>query len=159
MDWARRTCLVEAILLSVALIGCGPPPQPRRTPESAPDPAMAAALNAAAESGQLQIFMTDQTSDGRTIKLRGLIRNPYPDTVEGVRVVFRIRSTPDPGSRELDRMQKILNTSIKSREQTALRWDVQTMYAGQGGMSGFSLQAFAIKRGGQELPLPPDWKE
>ena len=109
--------------------------------------------------GQLQVFATDQTTDGRNFKLRGLVRNPYLETVEGVRIVFEIRSTPDPSSRQLDRFQKVVDTTLAPGEQTALRWDIQTMYAGQGGYWGFSLEAFAIKRGGQPLPPPPDWKE
>ena len=52
-----------------------------------------------------------------------------------------------------------METKLAPGEQRALRWDIQTMYAGQGGFSGFEIAAFAIKRGTQPLPPPPDWKE
>ena len=52
-----------------------------------------------------------------------------------------------------------MEASIAGGGRTPLRWDVQTMYAGQSGRSGFSLQAYAIKRGGEDVPPPPGWKE
>jgi hypothetical protein len=108
--------------------------------------------------GQLQVFVTSQVTDGRNIKLRGLIRNPYPETVDGVRVIMRILSEPGPSARELDRTQKVFDERVPGGEKTVLSLDVQTMYAGISG-GGFQLLAFAIKRGDQVLPLPPDWKE
>ena len=111
-----------------------------------------------AEYGVLQVFVTDQLTDGRNIKIRGLIRNPYNETVEGVRLVLRILTIPGPEGRELDRFQRVLDTRIGPDEQTALRVDAQTMYAGQSGF-GFTLLAFGIRRGGHELPMPPQWRE
>jgi hypothetical protein len=152
---ARRAAALFALLAATTLPACGPPSE---------KPSPAAALPAEAdiplrEFGQLQVFITGQTTDGRNIKLRGLIRNPYADTVDGARLVFRMFTRVGPDATELDRMQKVIETRLGSGEQTALRWDVQSMYAGQSGVSGFALQAFAIKRGGEELPAPPDWKQ
>jgi len=129
-----------------------PPPDADLGPPSVE--ALAAPHN---EFGQLQIFITDQTSAGRTIMLRGLIRNPYPETVEGVRLVFRFLSTQSLDAKVLDQFQREYDTRLAGGAQTALRWDIQTMYAGAA-PAGFTLQAFAIKRGGQELPPPPGWK-
>jgi len=109
------------------------------------------------EFGQLQVFITGQMTDGRNIHLRGLIRNPYLEPIEGVRVLLQVLSAPSMQGRELDRIQKVLDVHLESGERTALRLDIQTMYAGASG-SGFRLQAFAITRGGQALPPPPDWK-
>ena len=111
------------------------------------------------EFGQLQIFSTGLTTDGRNIKVRGLIRNPYPEPVEGIRVVFLMLASPEDGARVLDRFQRLLDDRLASGEQTALRFDVQTMYAGMGGLNRFEIGAFAVKRGGQPLPPPPDWRE
>jgi hypothetical protein len=154
-SYARRAVVLFALLVATTLPGCGPPSE---------KPSPAAALPAEAdiplrEFGQLQVFVTGQTSDGRNIKLRGLIRNPYADTVEGARLVFRMFTRVGPDATELDRMQKVIETRLGSGEQTALRWDLQSMYAGQSGVSGFTVQAFAITRGGEELPAPPDWKQ
>jgi hypothetical protein len=112
-----------------------------------------------AEFGQLQVFTTSQTTDGRNIKLRGLVRNPYPEATQGVRLIYRVLTRPGPDGKELDRFQKVLDSKLSSGAQTPLSWDLQTMYAGQSGTWGFNLQAFAIQRGDRALPLPPDWKE
>ena len=112
-----------------------------------------------AEFGRLPVFITDQTTDGRNLRLRGLVFNPYAETVDGVRLILRILPSPDAGARELDRFHRETDDHIPSRGQTALRFDVQTMYAGQAGMWGFDLQAFAIKRGGKDLPPPPDARQ
>ncbi len=111
------------------------------------------------EFGQLQIFSPGLMTDGRNIKVRGRVRNPYPEPIEGIRVVFLMMASPENGVRVLDRFQEVLDDRLASGEQAPLRFDVQTMYAGMGGMNRFELLAFAIKRGGHDLPLPPDWKE
>lgn len=152
--WLCRSFTVLA--LAGAAVSCAPPQQPSpvdagaaTTPEAVPEP-----LNGL---GQLQVFVTGQMTDGRNIKLRGLIRNPYTDPVEGVRLIFRMLSAPDVHARELDRFQKVLGDRLDTGGQAAFSFDVQTMYAGASG-AGFLIQAFAVKRAGQDLPLPPDWK-
>ena len=112
-----------------------------------------------AELGQLQVFVTDQTTDGRNLHIRGLLRNPYPEAVNGVRVMFYILSAPSQEAKVLDRIQKELEIEIAGGEQAALRLDLQSMYAGQSGYWGFSLVAFAVKRLGADVPPPPDWKD
>lgn len=111
------------------------------------------------EFGELQIFSTGLMTDGRNLKVRGLIRNPYSEPIDGIRVIFRMLASPEDGAREVDRFQRVLDHRLAAGEQTALRFDVQTMYAGMGGMNRFELAAFAIARGGQALPPPPGWKE
>jgi len=153
MAFARRTYARALLFLAVCTLSCAP--AERSTP---PDPLPPIPPEVRA-SGQLAIFITDQTTDGRNLKLRGLVANPYDVPVDGVRLVFRIRSTVNPTSRTLDRFQKVMNLHLAPAARAPLSWDIQTMYAGQSGMSGFSLQAFAIKRGEETLPLPPEWRE
>jgi hypothetical protein len=110
-----------------------------------------------AQFGQLPVFVTDQTTDGRNVRLRGLVFNPYAEPVEGIRLIFRI--LPTAGSdHELDRFRKQTDNRIATGAHAPFRFDLQTMYAGQGGMWGFDLQAFAVKRGDKELPTPPNWR-
>jgi hypothetical protein len=146
---------VGTLVLAGWFCSCGPPP--RQSPSNGSLPAAEGSDMPLRGFGQLQVFITSQTTDGRNLKLRGLIRNPYLEPIEGVRLVFRILSAPSADARELDRMYKVLDDHLAGGEQTALRWDLQTMYAQGGG--GFQILAFAIKRGGQPLPAPPDWKE
>jgi hypothetical protein len=139
-------------------VSCAPPtaapPTPPEAAAASPDlPAVDPAL---AERGVLQIFVTDQLTDGRNLKIRGRIRNPYDQPVDGVRLVLRILSMPGPQGHELDRFQQVLEERVEGGAQIPLRLDVQTMY---GTFGGLTLQAFAIRRGGQTLPLPPEWKE
>jgi hypothetical protein len=144
----------------LALVGttsaCSPPPQAPPGTEAGPE---AAAVPLLSGLGELQVFTTGLLTDGRNVKLRGLIRNPYPETVEGVRLIFRMLAGPPEDARVLDRFQRVMEERLASGAQTALRFDAQTMYAGQGGLWWFDVQAFAIKRGNQLLPVPPDWKE
>jgi len=154
-----RVLRLHLLASSLLLLGvaCGPLQAHR------PEPGMESDERAVTdmplrELGQLQVFITGQMTDGRNIMLRGLVRNPYPETVDGVRVLFRMLSAPGAEGRELDRMQKVLDVKLASGEQTGLRWDIQTMYAGPAG-GGFQLLAFAVKRGDETLPPPPEWRE
>jgi len=150
----NRVFIRGLILLAIGTLSCAtvhPDGEPPAVPPM-PRNALLAAL------GQLPVFITDQTTDGRNIKLRGLVANPFPDPVDGVRVVFRMLAAPDDAARELDRFQKIMHVQLAAGARAPMSWDIQTMYAGVGG-SRFTLEAFAIKCGDQVLPLPPDWKE
>lgn len=111
-----------------------------------------------ADLGLLPVFITEQRSDGRMIQLRGLVGNPYPEPIDGVRVIVRILLAPRAESEEVDRYQKEYRTRIASGERAALRLDIRTPYARSEGTGGIFLQAFAIRRGDEYLPVPPDWR-
>jgi hypothetical protein len=146
-----------ALLASLVAISCAPPTAAPPTPPEAAAPHEQLAVDPVlAERGVLQIFVTDQLTDGRNLKIRGRIRNPYDQRVDGVRLVLRILSMPGSQGHELDRFQQVVDEPVAAGEQIPLRLDVQTMY---GSFGGLTLQAFAIRRGGQTLPLPPEWKE
>ena len=145
------------LLWSLVALSCGPPAaSPRTAPAAAPSGDLPTIDALLAEHGVLQVFVTDQLTDGRNLKIRGRIRNPYDQPVDGVRLVLRILSMPGPQGHELDRFQQVLDERFEGGAQIPLRLDVQTMY---GSFGGFVLQAFAIRRGGQSLPLPAEWKE
>ncbi len=108
------------------------------------------------ELGVLPIFVTDQTTDGRNVKLRGKIRNPYPEAIQGVRLMY-LDIAPGNPRRVLDTALRITDVDVGPGQETPLRWDIQTMYAGSAG-ARFELGAFAISRGGKALPLPPGWE-
>jgi len=150
---ARRDINRVLALLAVCTVACAPAP---RTPPPESFPPLPPEVKA---SGQLAVFITDQTTDGRNLKLRGLVANPYDLPIAGVRLVFRIMPTAEPTARELDRFQKVMNAHLAPLARVPLSWDIQSMYAGQSGRFGFTLQAFAITRGDESLPLPPGWKD
>ena len=111
----------------------------------------------AREVGVLPVFITDQTTDGRNIKLRGKIHNPYPESILGVRLVY-LDVVPGAPERVLGYALRIMDLELGAGQDAPLRWDVQTMYVGSPG-ARFRLMAFAISRGGKHLPLPPGWEE
>jgi hypothetical protein len=150
---ARARIGMVVLILSAAIWACTDlsPPEPPQT--SAPEqPSGNLPLPGTGEPGELQVFLTGQMSDGRNIQLRGLIRNPYSEAAEGVQVRLQILSRPGADASELDHFQKVMDVRIGPGERTALRWDVQTMYAQGGG--GLHLAAFAMKLGGKMMPLP-----
>jgi len=105
--------------------------------------------------GRLLVFTRAQIGgDFKALKFRGEIANPYSEDVDGVRVVIKFLSERAADSRERERFQRILDTHLPSGALAPLHFDLQAM-AGSG---GFVIEAYAIKRGGVELPIPPDWK-
>lgn len=154
MSGWRAAYIALASLLP--LVACNPAPRPAATPENRP-PINYFPPNPQAQYGQLQVFSTWLTTDGRTLRIRGMLRNPYPETVKGVRVIFRLLSTASTHGRELDRVQRVLDDDIPGDGQHPLSLDVQSMYAGQAGLWGFDIAAFAVQRGGKTIPAPPIW--
>ena len=148
-----RFKLRRFLLLAFLVSACQQlqPPPPKGPPGDLPPSPQQAAL------GQLQVFITDQMTDGRNLKLRGRVRNPYPDPVDGVRIICHILSEPGPNARELDRFETQTEDHLEPGAQAPLRFDVQTMYAGAS-WSGFRLEAFAVKRGNESMPVPAGWR-
>lgn len=148
----KRSCAKVSVVAAIVAGGlsCAPP----AGTAGAYRPAEISAQ--AREFGVLPIFITDQMTDGRNIKLRGKIRNPYPESISGVRLVY-VDLASGSQERELGHALRILDLELGSGQETLLRWDVQTMYAGSSG-ARFNLLAFAIKRGAEELPFPPGWE-
>ncbi len=143
---------VLAAIAAVGNLSCGMPPA--GTADSYRPVEMPAQ---AREAGMLSIFITDQTTDGRNVKLRGKIHNPYPEAISGVRLIY-LDLAPGAPPRVLGHVLRIIDQEVGAGQDTPLRWDVQTMYAASPG-ARFNLMAFAIKRGDQTLPLPPGWEE
>jgi hypothetical protein len=155
-----------ALLLCVVTIACEPPPGPGRTPDTvtADEIERERQLYPGIEkrnvdaSGRLQVFTTSLLTDGRNLKVRGKLRNPMPEAVDGVRLIFRIYGGgPGTTAKPLETVQKEKSIRIKAGETTALRWDVQTMYAS--GQGSFSIEAYAMRIGNRDIPPPPGWRQ
>ena len=113
------------------------------------------------ESIPLQVVMTDQTTTGRVMKVRGKLVNPHAQAVDGARLqlVF-LAPTGGEGTspRVLEIQQKEVNSNIPPGGSAAFRWDVESVYLGSG--SGqFMIVAYPMKLGGQEMPPPDHWNE
>jgi hypothetical protein len=143
--------------LLVGVVSCsshGPAPPAAPVNPSMLKPAEAALL---ADAGQLQVFTTNLASDGRRMRVRGFVHNPYPQRVDGVRLALRILSHADSSGRELDRFQRVLESPIDPGQDAPVHWDIESGY-GSVDSGSFDLQAFAVRRGGEALRPPPGWQ-
>jgi hypothetical protein len=137
---------VLAALLVAPLLGCGPTAAP--APPAREVPWQPATVDAGA--GQLQVFLTDQTTDGRLVKLRGLVRNPYREPVTGVRLVARILRTPGVDANPFESLQRSWDVTIPAGERVPLRWDLETIHASAAVLpGGLVVEAFAVGGGRQ----------
>jgi len=149
----------------VALLCCAacstPPPRSADTQESAAAetsaPPAVESTNPT-ESVPLRVVMTDQTTDGHVMLMRGRIINPHTVPVTGVRlqIVFII---PDGegGGKVQEIQQKEVGSTIPPGGSTPLRWDVDSMYASGAGQ--FIVAAYPKRLGDKDMPPPDNWKE
>jgi hypothetical protein len=111
-------------------------------------------------NGQLEVFTTGLLTDGRFLKIRGKLRNPMPEPVDGVRVLFRIYNTGQgSAAAPIETIQKEKDIHLDGGATTALRLDIETMYAGGAGGSSFRIEAYAERVGDRDIPPPPGWRE
>lgn len=143
------------VTLSVALLAaaCGPRAQvPAQAEWAAVDVKDEAAYPLGAYGG-LQHNLRVNSSDGRTLRVRGKIHNPYPGAVDGVRIVVQILSSGPPEGRELERHQIELSAvDLAAGSETVVHRDIQTMYTSS---KVIRVATFAMKREGSDMPLPP----
>ncbi|MBI1815900.1 MAG: hypothetical protein HYR72_13050 [Deltaproteobacteria bacterium] len=147
----RNAWRVAALLTGLMLTAC-PPPEMQRERE----------LYAGTETkgvvdplGRLEVFTTSLLTDGRNVKVRGKLRNTMAETTHGARLLFRIFSSGE--SRPLQTIQEDKDIQLESGGTTALRMDVETMYAN--GNFFFVVEAYAKRVGDHDIPPPPGWKE
>jgi hypothetical protein len=158
---------VRVLLIVGTLAGCMPPPGPYMDPDAVAveqelqreREIYAGSLRKETDPlGRLEVFTGSLLTDGRTLKIRGKLRNPYAEPVDGVRVVFQIFSKED-ATRALDTQYDEKSIEIAPGDTTALRLDVQTMYAGSEGGGKFSVEAYAKRVGDRDIPPPPGWED
>lgn len=112
------------------------------------------------ENGQLEVFTTSLLTDGRFLKIRGKLRNPMPEPVDGVRVLFRIYNMGvGSDAAPIATIQKEKEIHLEGGATTALRLDIETMYAGGAGGGSFRIEAYAERVGDRDIPPPPGWRE
>jgi hypothetical protein len=156
-------------LLAVAMSGCAPPTISPQDKGLYTEFERERAAQAQAETAQpliapdtsmpmLQVIMTDQTSAGDVMLLRGKLRNPLYEKVTGARLILHVLSAARPGAKELETQQKEMSATIPSGGSVPLRWDIQSMYWGAS-LTGFRIEAYPKKVGDRVIPPPPDWKE
>jgi ankyrin repeat protein len=112
-------------------------------------------LRSASGADALRVFTSSLITDGRNMKIRGRIENPYSETVRGIR--YRV-SLIQPGSmRVVDSFKEERDdTEIPPGGSAALRLDIASMYAASEGY--FRVEAVPMTLGSRQIPEPPQWK-
>ncbi len=162
--WITGRLLVAAF--GVAVASCAPPKPP------ATDAATEQAWQREKElypgietknvdpQGRIEVFTTSLLTDGRFLRIRGKLRNPMPEPVDGVRIVFRIYNMGvGSNAKPIETIQKEKKIHLDAGATTALRLNIETMYAGGAGGSSFRVDAYAERVGDHDIPLPPGWRE
>lgn len=127
-----------------------PPPSPAHAEETQERPPVPGTGDA------LVVATTDLTTDGRNMKIRGRVTNPFAEEVVGVR--YRVSIYLSGSLRLLDAfIEERDDTVIAAGETGALRVDVATMYAA--GNCRFLVEAYPIRLGAREIPEPAHWQE
>lgn len=103
--------------------------------------------------GGLQHSIRVSSSEGRTLRVRGQVYNPYANSVGGVRIVVQILASGEPDARELERHEiEFADIELDGGEDTAVSRNIQTMYTST---KAIRVAVFAIQRGGSTPPPPP----
>jgi hypothetical protein len=103
----------------------------------------------------LPISTTDVTSDGRIAKIRGQVRNPYSEPVDGIRYLVRLQ-TEGEQPRTLDSFHHESAERIGPGESAMMRIDLESMYFSNARQ--ISIIAVPKILGGRALPPPPGWR-
>lgn len=150
---------VIAVVSLLGLAACSTPPPPA-TPEDAAAEEEQPAIDSAnpTEHVPLKVVMTDQTTTGRIMLIRGKIMNPHREPVAGVRMQI-VFVSPDGsgGGKVQDIQQKELGSTIAAGDSVPFSWDVDSTYAYGG--SHFLVAAYPKKLGGKDMPPPDNWKD
>jgi hypothetical protein len=146
---------MQAVLISLVLAGLvgildfgkdfqPPPPPPGRSPSPA-----------AARIPLLEVTVGNLVGDGHLMRVRGTVRNPLAQPIQGIRLVLYLLTRPAADSEVLETLQSEMPVTLGPGESTAIRWDVESIYLSGG---GFALRAYPKRRDQQHVPPPPDWR-
>lgn len=105
----------------------------------------------------LEVFATDQRTSGSIMRLRGAIRNPTPDTVDGVRMLLRVYSGSGTSGQIRETLQREFDVRIPPGGSSPFHWDPQSVYFGQTAI-GTDIRAYPKRLGAQDLPPPDGWR-
>jgi hypothetical protein len=145
----RPTLLAAAVAALGTMAAC--------TPRQPTDAAAAKPIRGQ-EYGRLEMMNVTSTSHIDSLTLRGIFKNPYDETVDGIRVVLRITEQRSPTSAVIVRAQDLMDTSLEPGATVPFaitaKVDPTTLIN-----VGMYLEGFAVRRGDELLPVSPAWEE
>lgn len=107
--------------------------------------------------GRLELVSARQRMVDDKMQLHVTVKNAFSEPVTGVRVLYRLLVNKEPDSPEIVRSQVESDAVVAPGAEAAVDIELPPQ-AGQRSGFGSFLQAFAVKRGGKALPLPPYWR-
>lgn len=144
---AARTSLAALALSLGALLS--PPRTAAETAAPIPEPAPTPSL---AEFGRIDASVRQvRRPNCWKLALRGDLTNPYDVPVEGVRIILRLRGEGEH-PREMERLEAKFAMGIPPGK--SVRFDREFTTPCTSGFYDITIIAFALRRGGAELPLP-----
>lgn len=143
----RSTHLAAVAALTVLALSC-----------AASSHNAAAANTEEADYGKLELLNVTTTPLVDAITFRGSFRNPFNEATDGIRIVLRIAQEPGENAPTLVREQKVLDTHLEPGEHTPFEITAKVRPQSLAN-AGLYLHGFAVRRGGQELPVSPLWGE
>lgn len=108
-------------------------------------------------TGKLEIVKASQRIEGDQLHLAVTVRNPFPETATGLRVLFQLRVSRDPESAEVVRAQEETDDVLAPGAEAVLQLPLPRQ-AGQRGSFGSFLHVYARRVGAADVPPPPDWR-
>lgn len=118
----------------------------------------ASGANQQADYGELTLQNVTTTPNIDSLTFRGTFRNRFDDPVDGIRVVLRIMQEPSPTAPVIARAQKVLDDHLEPGAHIGFEITVKVKPTSLAN-PGIFLHGFAVRRGGEELPISPLWEE
>jgi len=106
--------------------------------------------------GDLEIINVTTTPRIDSLTFQGSFRNQFEQPVDGIRVVLLISQDPSEKAPILARAHKVLDTHLEPDEHTPFEITAK-IRPNSLNNAGLRLYGFAIRRGGEELPVSPLW--
>jgi hypothetical protein len=150
---SKRFTLITGLTILCLAASCTPrQPEKPAQDQAAPKPIRGQ------EYGRLEMMNITTTPAIDSLTLRGLFRNPYDEPIEDIRIVLRITSDSSPTSRILVRAQNLMETVLEPGASVPFAITAKVNPESLTDV-GMFLDGFAVRRGGEVLPVSPVWEE
>jgi hypothetical protein len=153
----RSKLVIAALSFSLAAFGCTASAADKSAPQAkTPEKVdkQSAKPLADLDKGRLQVLGARKVPGEDKAALSFSVKNVQSKDIDGIRVLYRVTTEPKADAVEISRVQQEFDTHLQPGETIALSIEVPPYQSG----SGSFLQAYAVRRGSETMPLPPHWR-